>query len=97
MSLPSCSLYISRMMGLNEEPGIIPRFCEDLFAQVAKRQTSEVCLNSNHDRARPPRPVTRSERWRSRLQIILLRCSMGGRGRRFQMQKQLLPVGVVEV
>ncbi|KAK7810773.1 hypothetical protein U0070_009478 [Myodes glareolus] len=30
------------MMGLNEEPGIIPRFCEDLFAQVAKKQTSEV-------------------------------------------------------
>ncbi|XP_021510001.1 kinesin-like protein KIF14 [Meriones unguiculatus] len=30
------------MMGLNEEPGIIPRFCEDLFAQVAKKQTPEV-------------------------------------------------------
>ncbi|KAL1774949.1 kinesin KIF14 isoform X1 [Sigmodon hispidus] len=30
------------MMGLNEEPGIISRFCEDLFAQVAKKQTSEV-------------------------------------------------------
>ncbi|XP_029418013.1 kinesin-like protein KIF14 isoform X2 [Nannospalax galili] len=30
------------MMGFNEEPGIIPRFCEDLFAQVAKKQTSEV-------------------------------------------------------
>ncbi|CAH6787720.1 kinesin-like protein KIF14 [Phodopus roborovskii] len=30
------------MMGLNEEPGIIPRFCEDLFAQVAKKQTSQV-------------------------------------------------------
>ncbi|KAM5239003.1 kinesin-like protein KIF14 [Ctenodactylus gundi] len=30
------------MMGLNEEPGIIPRFCEDLFAQVAKKQTQEV-------------------------------------------------------
>ncbi|XP_052055961.1 kinesin-like protein KIF14 [Apodemus sylvaticus] len=30
------------MMGLNEEPGIIPRFCEDLFAQIAKKQTSEV-------------------------------------------------------
>lgn len=36
-------------MGLNEEPGIIPRFCEDLFAQVAKKQTSEVCINSNHN------------------------------------------------
>uniref|UniRef100_A0A8C8UN64 Kinesin-like protein KIF14 n=2 Tax=Peromyscus maniculatus bairdii TaxID=230844 RepID=A0A8C8UN64_PERMB len=33
------------MMGLNEEPGIIPRFCEDLFAQVAKRQTSEVSFH----------------------------------------------------
>lgn len=30
------------MMGLNEEPGIIPRFCEDLFAQIAKKQASEV-------------------------------------------------------
>ncbi|XP_028629639.1 kinesin-like protein KIF14 isoform X2 [Grammomys surdaster] len=30
------------MMGLNEEPGIIPRFCEDLFAQIAKKQTSEI-------------------------------------------------------
>ncbi|KAM8818763.1 kinesin-like protein KIF14 [Rhynchonycteris naso] len=30
------------MMGFGEEPGIIPRFCEDLFAQVAKRQTQEV-------------------------------------------------------
>ncbi|XP_075384866.1 kinesin-like protein KIF14 [Tenrec ecaudatus] len=30
------------MMGFNEEPGIIPRFCEDLFAQVAKQQTQEV-------------------------------------------------------
>ncbi|GAB1285487.1 Kinesin-like protein KIF14 [Apodemus speciosus] len=30
------------MMGLNEEPGIIPRFCEDLFAQIAKKQTSEM-------------------------------------------------------
>ncbi|XP_051003454.1 kinesin-like protein KIF14 [Acomys russatus] len=30
------------MMGLNEEPGIIPRFCEDLFAQVAKKQAPEV-------------------------------------------------------
>ncbi|XP_004756296.1 kinesin-like protein KIF14 [Mustela putorius furo] len=30
------------MMGLSEEPGIIPRFCEDLFAQVAKKQTQEV-------------------------------------------------------
>ncbi|XP_052593042.1 kinesin-like protein KIF14 isoform X2 [Peromyscus californicus insignis] len=33
------------MMGLNEEPGIIPRFCEDLFAEVAKRQTSEVSFH----------------------------------------------------
>ncbi|KFO30491.1 Kinesin-like protein KIF14 [Fukomys damarensis] len=30
------------MMGFSEEPGIIPRFCEDLFAQVAKKQTKEV-------------------------------------------------------
>ncbi|XP_004699844.1 kinesin-like protein KIF14 [Echinops telfairi] len=30
------------MMGFSEEPGIIPRFCEDLFAQVAKQQTQEV-------------------------------------------------------
>ncbi|XP_007939289.1 kinesin-like protein KIF14 [Orycteropus afer afer] len=30
------------MMGFNEEPGIIPRFCEDLFAQVDKKQTHEV-------------------------------------------------------
>ncbi|CAK6442312.1 unnamed protein product [Pipistrellus nathusii] len=30
------------MMGFGEEPGIIPRFCEDLFAQVAKNQTQEV-------------------------------------------------------
>ncbi|XP_015423931.1 PREDICTED: kinesin-like protein KIF14 [Myotis davidii] len=30
------------MMGFGEEPGIIPRFCEDLFAQVAKHQTQEV-------------------------------------------------------
>ncbi|KAM4860717.1 kinesin-like protein KIF14 [Thomomys bottae] len=30
------------MMGFNEELGIIPRFCEDLFAQVAKKQTQEV-------------------------------------------------------
>lgn len=31
------------MMGFNEEPGIIPRFCEDLFAEIAKKQTQEVC------------------------------------------------------
>ncbi|XP_006834225.1 PREDICTED: kinesin-like protein KIF14 [Chrysochloris asiatica] len=30
------------MMGLSEEPGIIPRFCEHLFSQVAKKQTQEV-------------------------------------------------------
>ncbi|XP_059533241.1 kinesin-like protein KIF14 [Myotis daubentonii] len=30
------------MMGFGEEPGIIPRFCEDLFAQVARPQTQEV-------------------------------------------------------
>ncbi|XP_048214211.1 kinesin-like protein KIF14 [Perognathus longimembris pacificus] len=30
------------MMGFSEELGIIPRFCEDLFAQVAKKQTQEV-------------------------------------------------------
>ncbi|XP_077013462.1 kinesin-like protein KIF14 isoform X2 [Tamandua tetradactyla] len=30
------------MMGFSEEPGIIPRFCEDLFAQVDKKQTQEV-------------------------------------------------------
>ncbi|MBZ3883002.1 Kinesin-like protein KIF14 [Sciurus carolinensis] len=30
------------MMGFSEEPGIIPRFCEDLFAHVAKKQTQEV-------------------------------------------------------
>ncbi|KAM6217303.1 kinesin-like protein KIF14 [Rhynchocyon petersi] len=30
------------MMGFSEEPGIIPRFCEDLFAQVVKKQTQEV-------------------------------------------------------
>uniref|UniRef100_A0A2K6EFF4 Kinesin-like protein KIF14 n=1 Tax=Propithecus coquereli TaxID=379532 RepID=A0A2K6EFF4_PROCO len=29
------------MMGFSEEPGIIPRFCEDLFAQVAKKQSQE--------------------------------------------------------
>ncbi|XP_040119169.1 kinesin-like protein KIF14 [Oryx dammah] len=29
------------MMGLSEEPGIIPRFCEDLFAEIAKKQTEE--------------------------------------------------------
>ncbi|XP_012662067.1 kinesin-like protein KIF14 [Otolemur garnettii] len=33
---------ISKMMGFSEEPGIIPRFCEDLFAQVVKKQTQEV-------------------------------------------------------
>lgn len=36
----------SRMMGFGEEPGIIPRFCEDLFAQVAEKQTQEVCLSA---------------------------------------------------
>nr|XP_036860608.1 kinesin-like protein KIF14 [Manis javanica] len=30
------------MMGFNEEPGIIPRFCEDLCAKVARKQTQEV-------------------------------------------------------
>ncbi|KAL0609096.1 Kinesin-like protein KIF14 [Plecturocebus cupreus] len=30
------------MMGFSEEPGIIPRFCEDLFSQVAKKQTQQV-------------------------------------------------------
>nr|XP_017822071.3 kinesin-like protein KIF14 [Callithrix jacchus]XP_035136627.2 kinesin-like protein KIF14 [Callithrix jacchus] len=30
------------MMGFSEEPGIIPRFCEDLFSQVARKQTQEV-------------------------------------------------------
>uniref|UniRef100_A0A2K6LHA3 Kinesin-like protein KIF14 n=1 Tax=Rhinopithecus bieti TaxID=61621 RepID=A0A2K6LHA3_RHIBE len=30
------------MMGFSEEPGIIPRFCEDLFSQVAGKQTQEV-------------------------------------------------------
>ncbi|XP_010829379.1 PREDICTED: kinesin-like protein KIF14 [Bison bison bison] len=30
------------MMGFSEEPGIIPRFCEDLFAEIAKKQTQEV-------------------------------------------------------
>ncbi|ELW57894.1 Kinesin-like protein KIF14 [Tupaia chinensis] len=30
------------MMGFSEEPGIIPRFCEDLFAQIAKKRTQEV-------------------------------------------------------
>ncbi|KAI6051554.1 kinesin-like protein KIF14 [Marmota monax] len=30
------------MMGFSDEPGIIPRFCEDLFAQVAKKQTQEI-------------------------------------------------------
>ena len=30
-------------MGFSEEPGIIPRFCEDLFAEIAKKQTQEVC------------------------------------------------------
>ncbi|KAB0343293.1 hypothetical protein FD754_020219 [Muntiacus muntjak] len=30
------------MMGFNEEPGIIPRLCEDLFAEIAKKQTQEV-------------------------------------------------------
>ena len=30
-------------MGFSEEPGIIPRFCEDLFAEIAKKQTEEVC------------------------------------------------------
>ncbi|XP_065792405.1 kinesin-like protein KIF14 [Muntiacus reevesi] len=30
------------MMGFNEEPGIIPRFCEDIFAEIAKKQTQEV-------------------------------------------------------
>ncbi|XP_049714360.1 kinesin-like protein KIF14 isoform X1 [Elephas maximus indicus] len=30
------------MMGFSEEPGIIPRFCQDLFAQVAKKRTQEV-------------------------------------------------------
>ncbi|XP_055966508.1 kinesin-like protein KIF14 [Sorex fumeus] len=29
------------MMGFSEEPGIIPRFCEDLFAQVSKKQSQE--------------------------------------------------------
>ncbi|KAB1258641.1 Kinesin-like protein KIF14 [Camelus dromedarius] len=38
------------MMGFSEEPGIIPRFCEDLFAQVAKKQTQEVC--SHHPKCR---------------------------------------------
>lgn len=31
------------MMGFSEEPGIIPRFCEDLFAEIARKQTQEVC------------------------------------------------------
>ncbi|XP_072504375.1 kinesin-like protein KIF14 isoform X3 [Notamacropus eugenii] len=30
------------MMGFGEEQGIIPRFCEDLFSQVAKKETQEV-------------------------------------------------------
>ncbi|XP_062971229.1 kinesin-like protein KIF14 [Cynocephalus volans] len=30
------------MMGFSEEPGIIPRFCEDLFAQVAQKQSQEL-------------------------------------------------------
>ncbi|XP_057585837.1 kinesin-like protein KIF14 [Hippopotamus amphibius kiboko] len=30
------------MMGFSEEPGIIPRFCEGLFAEIAKKQTQEV-------------------------------------------------------
>uniref|UniRef100_A0A8D2D8W3 Kinesin-like protein KIF14 n=1 Tax=Sciurus vulgaris TaxID=55149 RepID=A0A8D2D8W3_SCIVU len=30
------------MMGFSEEPGIIPRFCEDLFVHVAKKQTQEI-------------------------------------------------------
>ncbi|XP_036612492.1 kinesin-like protein KIF14 [Trichosurus vulpecula] len=30
------------MMGFGEELGIIPRFCEDLFSQVAKKETQEV-------------------------------------------------------
>lgn len=34
------------MMGFSEEPGIIPRFCEDLFSQVARKQTQEVCSYS---------------------------------------------------
>ncbi|TKC46692.1 hypothetical protein EI555_018694, partial [Monodon monoceros] len=30
------------MMGFSEEPGIIPRFCEGLFAEIARKQTQEV-------------------------------------------------------
>ncbi|XP_016285513.2 kinesin-like protein KIF14 [Monodelphis domestica] len=30
------------MMGFGEEVGIIPRFCKDLFSQVAKKETQEV-------------------------------------------------------
>ncbi|XP_074164818.1 kinesin-like protein KIF14 isoform X1 [Sminthopsis crassicaudata] len=30
------------MMGFGEELGIIPRFCEDLFSQIAKKETQEV-------------------------------------------------------
>ncbi|KAB0406596.1 hypothetical protein E2I00_010406, partial [Balaenoptera physalus] len=30
------------MMGFSEEPGIIPRFCDGLFAEIAKKQTQEV-------------------------------------------------------
>uniref|UniRef100_G3TYJ6 Kinesin-like protein n=1 Tax=Loxodonta africana TaxID=9785 RepID=G3TYJ6_LOXAF len=35
------------MMGFSEEPGIIPRFCQDLFAQVAKKRTQEKAIKSN--------------------------------------------------
>ncbi|XP_020858841.2 LOW QUALITY PROTEIN: kinesin-like protein KIF14 [Phascolarctos cinereus] len=33
------------MMGFGEELGIIPRFCEDLFSQVAKKETQEVSFH----------------------------------------------------
>ncbi|XP_029474242.1 kinesin-like protein KIF14 [Rhinatrema bivittatum] len=30
------------MMGFDEEPGIIPRFCEDLFSRVSRIETSQI-------------------------------------------------------
>lgn len=79
-----CPQYLSRMMGLNEEPGIIPRFCEDLFAQVAKKQASEVCSNSQ---SRPPRPVARSKDGVLVSRSRFFGVEGEGEGRRFPTQR----------
>lgn len=79
------------MMGLNEEPGIIPRFCEDLFAQIAKKQTSEVCSNSSHSHDRPdPSQGLKDGALISR---SLLWCGWRGRGKEVPNAEALLSEG----